>query len=170
MRRMARRISPMARLTALAILRFVAMLIPCECGLHGRDVHVPDRRGCVAAAGRCVLRAGAVGKRAYKLWGVVRRRSVPVPRYTLAGKRGARSDAPRVVLSTSSSGLRMIPSRPTSLPAQELRTSIFRGRSSARFGIRIVSTPSLRFASILAVSSSLPSTKLRRYSVERISA
>jgi len=41
-------------------------------------------------------------------------------------------------------------------------TSIFRGRSSARFGMRTVNTPSLRLASILSVSSSLLSAKLRR--------
>jgi len=46
-------------------------------------------------------------------------------------------------------------------PAQ-LLTSIRRGRTSARFGIFSTSTPSFRAAWILSLSSSLPSTKLRR--------
>ena len=54
--------------------------------------------------------------------------------------------------------------------SRQLRTSILRGRSSGRFGIRTVKMPSLRSASMLPVSSSLPRTKLRRYTVERISA
>ena len=40
-------------------------------------------------------------------------------------------------------------------------TSIFRGLYSLRFGMRIVSTPSLSLASIASVSSSPLSTKLR---------
>ena len=45
---------------------------------------------------------------------------------------------------------------------QPLRTSMRRGRSSGRFGMRTVSTPSLRFASILLASNSLLSMKLLR--------
>lgn len=45
---------------------------------------------------------------------------------------------------------------------QDACTSILLGRSSARFGMRTVSTPSLRFASIFPVSSSPLSKKLRR--------
>ncbi len=47
-------------------------------------------------------------------------------------------------------------------PAPPAFTAIFRGRSSAIFGIRTVNTPCLRFASILPASSSLLSAKSRR--------
>ena len=53
---------------------------------------------------------------------------------------------------------------------QPARTSILRGRNSARFGMRTVSTPSLRLASIRSVSSSPLRTKLRRYRVACTSA
>ena len=44
----------------------------------------------------------------------------------------------------------------------QVPTSIFRGRSSARLGMRTVSTPFLRVASIFPVSSSPLSEKVRR--------
>jgi hypothetical protein len=45
-----------------------------------------------------------------------------------------------------------------------------RGLTSARFGMRTVSTPSFRLASVFSLSTSSLSTKLGRYSVERMSA
>ncbi len=54
--------------------------------------------------------------------------------------------------------------RPGDLPdrSQPTLTSIFFGRSSARFGMRTVNTPCFRFASIFSVSSSPLKAKLRR--------
>lgn len=49
-------------------------------------------------------------------------------------------------------------------------TSIFRGRTSRRLGMRTVRTPSLRVASILSASSSPLNAKVRRYRLERMSA
>lgn len=47
-------------------------------------------------------------------------------------------------------------------PFCQVATSIFRGRSSARFGMCTLSTPSLRLASIFPVSSSPLNEKVRR--------
>ncbi len=49
-------------------------------------------------------------------------------------------------------------------------TSILRGRNSIRLGMRTLSTPSLRLASIWSVSSSPLNAKVRRYKLERTSA
>lgn len=51
---------------------------------------------------------------------------------------------------------------PGAVSFQAVLTSILRGLASARFGIRMLNTPSLSLASILSVSSSWDRTKLRR--------